>query len=62
MLCKFQLCLRYIEKWKEVPKCIEAKAWLIIKGSALRTIDVTEHPLHMSFLYKVDFMYQLHTS
>ena len=57
MLCKFQLCLGDIEKWKEVLKCIEVKARLIIKGSALRAIDVTEHPLHMSFLYKVDFMH-----
>ena len=36
------------------------EARLIIKGSALHDIDVTEHPLHMLFLYKVAFMHQLY--
>ena len=38
------------------------KARLIIKGSVLHAIDVNERTLQMSFLYKVAYMHQLHTS
>ena len=62
MLYKSKLCLGYVEKWNEVLKCIEMNTGLIINGSALHAIDVTEHPLDMSYLYKVAFIYQLHTS
>ena len=62
MLYKSKLCLGYVEKWNEVLKCIEMNTGLIINGSTLHAIDVTEHPLDMSYLYKVAFIYQLHTS
>ena len=51
----------YVEKCEEVLKCIEMKVRLIISGSVLHAIDVTEHTLQMSFLYNGVFMHQLHT-
>ena len=61
MLSKSQHCLSYVEKCEEVLKCIEMKVRLIISGSVLHAIDVTEHTLQMPFLYNVVFMHQLHT-
>ena len=57
MLCKSQHCLSYVEKCEEVLKCIEMTVRLIISGSVLHAIDVTEHTLQMSFLYNVAFMH-----
>ena len=62
MLYKSQHCLSDVEKWKKDPKCTEMKAMLIIKGPVLHAIDVNEHTLQMSFLNKIIFIHQLHTS